>query len=161
MVLKVCAWDTGVSQPRRRHTHTHTYLKLIAKPKALQPKTQNGERQRLLRQSRRLNQSACLLGFLETNTNADARHKKHWETSYGMHFGALASDIGFEVRSAESAMDTEGFLLDGLQARRDQLSGVNIDEELVNMLEYEQAFTAASQFIRVMSDVTNDLMSIL
>ena len=29
------------------------------------------------------------------------------------------------------------------------------------MLEYEQAFTAASQFIRVISDVTNELLSII
>ncbi len=79
----------------------------------------------------------------------------------GEQYGALASDVGFEVQGAESAMETEGLLLDGLQARRDQLSGVNIDEELVNMLEYEQAFSAASQYIRVISDVTNELLSLV
>ena len=79
----------------------------------------------------------------------------------GEQYGALASDVGFEVSAAESAMETEGFLLEGLHARRDQLSGVNIDEQLVNMLEYEQAFTAASQYIRVISDVTNELLSLV
>ena len=100
-------------------------------------------------------------GILGLLALADREIPALGNTTLGEQFGALASGVGFEVRAAETAVETERLLLDGLQARRDQLSGVNIDEELVNMLEYEQAFTAASQFIRVISDVTNELLSIV
>ena len=100
-------------------------------------------------------------GVLNLLALADREIAALGDVTLGARYGALESSVGFEVGAAEAAVETERLLLDGLQARRDQLSGVNIDEELVNMLEYEQAFTAASQFIRVMSDVTNELLSIV
>ena len=62
----------------------------------------------------------------------------------------------------------EGYLMvpdvferDDLTPLRDELTGVNVDEELVNLIEYEQAFQAASQFIRVMSEVGEELMALV
>ena len=100
-------------------------------------------------------------GALSLLTLADREIAALGNSTLGEQYGSISSSIGFEARSAKTAVDTEQLLLDGLQARREQLSGVNVDEELVNMLEYEQAFTAASQFIRVISDVTNELLSII
>jgi flagellar hook-associated protein FlgK len=73
----------------------------------------------------------------------------------------IVTDVGLEVSSAGSARDAEQFLLDSLQARRDQVSGVNTDEEMVLLIEHEQAFQAAAQYIRVLSELNAELMNLL
>jgi flagellar hook-associated protein 1 FlgK len=51
--------------------------------------------------------------------------------------------------------------VDNLNQRRESVSGVNVDEELVNMIEYEQAFGAAAQYIQVVNSLSETLLSIV
>ena len=73
----------------------------------------------------------------------------------------LVTGVASSVASSAAAEQSEAFLLDGLQSRRDELSGVNVDEELVRLIEYEQAFSAAGTFIRVMSEVSDELLNLI
>jgi flagellar hook-associated protein FlgK len=41
------------------------------------------------------------------------------------------------------------------------VSGVNLDEELVNIIEYEQAFAAAAQFIQVVNQLNDEILSLI
>lgn len=77
------------------------------------------------------------------------------------YYGNMVSGIGFEIGSAQSARDVEQFLLDSLSNRREQVSGVNIDEELTNMMQFEQAFGAASRFITVINTTTQELLNLI
>jgi flagellar hook-associated protein 1 FlgK len=79
----------------------------------------------------------------------------------GEAWSDVVGGVALEIGATSSALDSETFLLDSLEQRRTQLSGVNVDEELVFMIEQEQAFQAASQYIRVISDLNNDLMNLL
>lgn len=79
----------------------------------------------------------------------------------GEAWSNVVGGVALEIGATSSALDSETFLLDSLEQRRTQLSGVNVDEELVFMIEQEQAFQAASQYIRVISDLNNDLMNLL
>jgi flagellar hook-associated protein 1 FlgK len=81
--------------------------------------------------------------------------------SLGERYAGISGDVALEIGAAESTREGEQLLLDSLQTRRDQLSGVNVDEELVRMIEQEQAYAAASQFLRVVNDLQTELLSIL
>jgi flagellar hook-associated protein 1 FlgK len=76
-------------------------------------------------------------------------------------YGALSSGVGLEIDGARATREAESLLQSSLQTRRDELSGVNVDEELVHMIEQEQAYAAASQYLRVVSDLQNELLNIL
>ena len=77
------------------------------------------------------------------------------------NLSGIVSGVALEIDAAQSAREAEQFLLDGLEARRDQVSGVNTDEELVRMIEQEQSYNAAAQYLRVVSELTTELMNIL
>ncbi|MCC6408096.1 MAG: flagellar hook-associated protein FlgK [Planctomycetes bacterium] len=81
--------------------------------------------------------------------------------SFAASWADIVSSVGLDIDSSRSAYDAEEFLMQSLDARRDQVSGVNVDEELVNMMTSEQAYNAAAQFIRVSADLSDELMRLL
>jgi flagellar hook-associated protein 1 FlgK len=82
-------------------------------------------------------------------------------TSLGTFYGNVIGEVGFSVSSTANALEVEQFLVDNLNQRRESVSGVNVDEELVNMIEYEQAFGAAAQYIQVVNSLSETLLSIV
>ncbi|MBK7642607.1 MAG: flagellar hook-associated protein FlgK [Planctomycetes bacterium] len=81
--------------------------------------------------------------------------------STGEYYGNVVGGIGFEIDSTSNASQVEQTLLDSLQSTRDQTSGVNMDEELVNMLRFQQTYTAASRYITAVNSTNDDLMRMI
>lgn len=81
--------------------------------------------------------------------------------SLGDFYGDVVSDVGFDISTASTAYDVEAFLLQNLEQRREETSGVNVDEELVDMIRYEQSFAAASRYIQVLNQLSGDLMNLI
>ena len=79
----------------------------------------------------------------------------------GNFYGDVVSDVGFEISTASATRDVEEFLLQNLESRREQASGVNVDEELVQMIRFEQSFNAASRYIQVLNDLQQEILSLI
>ncbi len=83
------------------------------------------------------------------------------EASLGGFWGNVVGEVGFDIRSTSSAFEVETSLVGDLESRREQVSGVNVDEELVNMIKYEQAFGAAAQYIQVVNSLSEELLALI
>jgi flagellar hook-associated protein FlgK len=81
--------------------------------------------------------------------------------SFGEFYSTLVGGIGFEISSTRSAAEVETFLVESLEERRQSIAGVNVDEELVNMLAFEQAFNAAAQFLQVINQMQDEVMRLV
>jgi flagellar hook-associated protein 1 FlgK len=92
---------------------------------------------------------------------ADAGVGTLGERTLSGFYGDIVGDVGFSVRSTANAMEVEQFVADSLEARREAVSGVNVDEELVDMIRFEQAFAAAAQYIQVINQTQDELLSLL
>ncbi len=75
-------------------------------------------------------------------------------------YSGLVSDIGFETKKADELLKSQDALLKFLENQRDSVSGVNIDEEMVDLVRYQQAFQANSRFIDVMKQMTDTLIDL-
>lgn len=76
-------------------------------------------------------------------------------------YGDLVGTVGFEVSAAETAMGANQALLDSLMLRREEVSGVNVDEEMVHVMQLEQSYTAAVQYISTLNELQEDLFNLL
>ncbi|QII29034.1 flagellar hook-associated protein FlgK [Stenotrophomonas maltophilia] len=61
--------------------------------------------------------------------------------------GGLTTQVGAAARSAEYSLDAQQVITNQAQSARDEVSGVNLDEEAADMLRLQQAYQAASQLI--------------
>jgi flagellar hook-associated protein 1 FlgK len=80
--------------------------------------------------------------------------------SVGRFWGDLAGDIGFEAALADSAIAAGDAVMQSLEQRQAAISGVNVDEELVDLVAYEQSFAAAAQYLSVVNQLGDELLSL-
>lgn len=81
--------------------------------------------------------------------------------TFDAFYGDLVGDVGQRIDSAKSSLESERYLVDSLESRRQEVSGVNVDEELVAMIQYEQAFAAAAQFIQVVNSLSEEILNLV
>ncbi|MEK7466939.1 MAG: flagellar hook-associated protein FlgK [Planctomycetota bacterium] len=74
-------------------------------------------------------------------------------------YRGLESALG--TRSAEAAdrAESQSFLEAQLEAERERLSGVNLDEEAVNLLTHQRAYQAAARFIATVDTLLDTLIN--
>ena len=71
-----------------------------------------------------------------------------------------ATDLGVSSQVAGQRLETEEIRHEQLQNFRAQVSGVSLDEELVNLLKYQRAFEAASRMIVAADEMMSTLISL-
>ena len=78
----------------------------------------------------------------------------------GEHVRGLVSSIGMAVRSSSDAAQVHQTLADQADVRRMSLSGVSVDEELVQMIQFQTAYQAAARVVTVADEMPQSLLGI-
>ncbi len=65
-----------------------------------------------------------------------------------------SADLGNRIGAADVATGISTGLLEGLAARREQVSGVSLDEEAVELIRFQRSYEAAARFIGVLNEIT-------
>ena len=63
--------------------------------------------------------------------------------------------------TTQSATLVAESLVQSLDARRQEVSGVNVDEELVDLVRFEQAYSASARYIQTMQQIGDTILSII
>lgn len=99
------------------------------------------------------NRNAVALGKLQiadTLANGNA--------TYQSAYGQLVGFIGTETRQARIDSDAGKVLVTQTQAIRDEVSGVNLDEEATDLVRFQQAYNATAQVIAVARSLIDTLL---
>lgn len=73
-------------------------------------------------------------------------------------YGQLVSKIGGQTRSAEVSQNAQQALLNQATEERENLSGVNLDEEAANLIKFQNAYQASAQTITVARTIFDTLI---
>ena len=76
-------------------------------------------------------------------------------------FLSLAGDVGSQVQNAQTQSDFQQQLLTQAQARRDSVSGVNTDEEMIKLIEFQRAFESSALLIRTADQMYQSLVDMV
>lgn len=80
--------------------------------------------------------------------------------SFSSIFGSMVAEAGEQVRTADNNLQTQGAILAQATAQRDSVSAVSLDEEAINLMQYQKAFEAAARFIKVADEMTQMILSL-
>lgn len=73
-------------------------------------------------------------------------------------YNGLVVDVGSGTRQAEINALAQGRVLEQAKATREEISGVNLDEEAANLIRYQQAYQAAAQVISTANSLFDTLL---
>jgi flagellar hook-associated protein 1 FlgK len=76
-------------------------------------------------------------------------------------FRSTVTGLGTQVRRADDDTAIYGMLAEQADVRRQAVSGVSTDEELVQMLRVQQSYTAATKMIKVADEMLQTLLSLI
>jgi len=103
---------------------------------------------------------------LGNSTNAVAMAKTQQEgvvnggrQTFSQSLSITASVVGSKANTAELSADTAQALYTQAYNRNQATSGVNLDEEAANLLQYQQAYQAASQIISVANTIFDTILA--
>jgi flagellar hook-associated protein 1 FlgK len=79
--------------------------------------------------------------------------------SYHDAYSELVVSVGNDTRQAQINEQAQSALLHEAKAKRESVSGVNLDEEAANLLRYQQSYAAAAQVISAADQMFQTLLS--
>jgi flagellar hook-associated protein 1 len=75
------------------------------------------------------------------------------------YYSILVGDIGILTEDTSQKQDFAQTMDTQLNNTRDSISGVNLDEETINLMKYQQAFSAASRLVSVADQMLQDILN--
>ena len=100
------------------------------------------------------NRNGLLLGALQEGLTLEGG-----SASYEDVFGTLVADVASQTHQSEVASKAHGGILQQNLEERASISGVNLDEEAANMMQYQQAYQAAAQVISAADSMFQTLLN--
>lgn len=81
--------------------------------------------------------------------------------TFTQSYANLAAQVGQDVSTANDNQTTGQQLVTQAQSIRSQISGVSLNQQAANLIEYQQSYQAASEMISVINQMTSTLMTII
>jgi flagellar hook-associated protein 1 len=79
--------------------------------------------------------------------------------TYQDYYSTIAGSFGSTVQGVDSNLRAQEILHDQLKSQRSSVSGVSMDEELANLLQYQRSFEAASRMIVIADELFQTILS--
>jgi len=77
------------------------------------------------------------------------------------HFQGVISSLGVDGQRADRMVENNDLLSEQLENQRESISGVSLDEEMANMVKYQQGYAAAANVITTTQQNLDTLMGIV
>jgi flagellar hook-associated protein 1 len=74
-------------------------------------------------------------------------------------YGDIVGDIGQRKAAVALAVDTQNAVKEQIQAMRESVSGVSLDEEMVSLTKYQRAYEAAGKVLSTVDELLQDLIN--
>ncbi|TAK77556.1 MAG: flagellar hook-associated protein FlgK [Dehalococcoidia bacterium] len=77
---------------------------------------------------------------------------------YSAYLNGVVTSVGVATRDAEWLVESQQMRLQHLESIQQATSGVNLDEEMVSMVQYQRGYEAAARMIRAIDDMLDHLL---
>lgn len=74
-------------------------------------------------------------------------------------YQALVARVGVETQAAESAQNTAQSLSDAVDQRRQSVAGVSLDEEMMNLMQFQRGYQASARTMTTMDQMLDTLIN--
>lgn len=77
------------------------------------------------------------------------------------YYNSLITQVGHQVSEAEFLSESQKHIVESLQNQQDSVSGVSLDEELAKLIEFQNAFQAASRLVSAADEMIKSILNMI
>jgi flagellar hook-associated protein 1 FlgK len=81
--------------------------------------------------------------------------------SYNDYYGAIVRDVGNEVLQSDAYYNHQSDMMVQLENQREAVSGVSLDEEMINLIKFQNAYTAAARLITTADEMMQTVLQMI
>ncbi|MBQ4379621.1 MAG: flagellar hook-associated protein FlgK [Treponema sp.] len=81
------------------------------------------------------------------------------DRTFDDYFANSVTNVGLKGEQAEMNMLSQNAIMDDLRNLRDSISGVNIDEELAEIIKFQHGYNAAAKFVTVIDQMLDTVIN--
>lgn len=79
--------------------------------------------------------------------------------SFYDYFASIATTLGLDIKTTATSLENAVTLIGDIADSRNAISGVNLDEEGVNLLRYQQSYSAAARLMTTLDEAMDTLLN--
>jgi len=98
--------------------------------------------------------AVLLSNRLKVDTTATLGNK-----SLDSYYASMISALGVQSQNSIRLTDNQQTLVDQITSWRESVSGVNMDEEMTNMIKYQKGYAAAARMLTTMDEMLDKLIN--
>ncbi len=107
------------------------------------------------------NATATAIGKLaSTNVSISTAWKTTTNQTIGQYYASLVTTVGADTRLAKTNSEYHSALTSDLSEQVSSASGVNLDEEMANLIKYQHSYTAAAKLITTADQMLQTLLGL-
>ena len=77
------------------------------------------------------------------------------------YYNSVVSDVGNDVQTASTNFDHQTSMVTQLNNYRESISGVSLDEEMINLIKFQHAYDAAAKLITTVDELLNTVINMV
>lgn len=82
------------------------------------------------------------------------------KSTFDEHYNATVADIATITQKNRQVMDHQTHVVEQLEKVRQSISGVSLDEETTNLIQYQQAFNASAKVIQMADQMLDTILNL-
>jgi flagellar hook-associated protein 1 FlgK len=82
-------------------------------------------------------------------------------STFDDHYNSLVSRVGGNLRSADAYFNHQADMVVQLENRRESISGVSLDEEMINLVRFQTAYDAAAKLIATADEMLQTILNLV
>jgi flagellar hook-associated protein 1 FlgK len=76
-------------------------------------------------------------------------------------YNSISNSAAVSAAGANASLEAASSVLSSLQAQKESVSGVNLDEEAISLLKYERSFQGAARFVSAVDEMLGELVTLI
>jgi len=84
---------------------------------------------------------------------------KYAKENFSSYYNSLVTEVADIGKVLNNMVTNQTTMTDGYNGQRLQTAGVSSDEELQNMIKFQQAYNAASRYVNVVSQMLEQIVT--
>jgi flagellar hook-associated protein 1 FlgK len=82
-------------------------------------------------------------------------------STFEEYYNSLVSKVGGDMQSAEAYFNHQSDMVVQLENRRESISGVSLDEEMINLIKFQTAYNAAAKLISTADELLQTVLNMV